>query len=116
MTFTVCVVSLGRMQKSAVLAGRALRTLASMVAPLPSAFSGGIGEGDAALRADVAARLGWMGVRVDEAANRQASAGRMTPIHAPGSTVEVWVVPTDEGRVAAGDAAALLAGAPTARR
>jgi len=94
---------------------RVVREAGAMAACLQGldvlAFSGGIGEGDAALRADVAARLGWLGVRLDEAANRQATAGAMTPIHAAGSTVEVWVVPTDEGRVAAGDAAALLAGA-----
>jgi acetate kinase len=29
-------------------------------------------------------------------------------VHAAGSAVEVWVVPTDEGRVAARDALALL--------
>jgi len=32
------------------------------------------------------------------------------PIHAPESRVEVWVIPTDEGRVAAREAAALLVG------
>ena len=94
---------------------RVVREAGAMAACLQGldvlAFSGGIGEHDAALRADVAARLGWMGVRLDDAANKLATGGTLTPIHAPGSTVEVWVVPTDEGRVAAGDAAALLAGA-----
>jgi acetate kinase len=32
----------------------------------------------------------------------------MVSIHAVGSLVEIWVVPTDEGRVAAREAAALL--------
>ncbi|MES2088911.1 MAG: hypothetical protein V4532_02835 [Pseudomonadota bacterium] len=33
-------------------------------------------------------------------------------IHADDSVVELWVVPTDEGRVAARGAAAVLAGKP----
>ena len=94
---------------------RVVRDTGAMAACLQGldllAFSGGIGENDAALRADVAARLGWLGVRLDEGANQRAASGALTPIHAAGSTVELWVVPTDEGRVAAGDAAALLAAA-----
>ncbi len=94
---------------------RVVREAGAMAACLQGldllAFSGGIGEHDAALRADVAARLGWLGVRLDEAANRAATGGALAPIHAPDSAVELWVVPTDEGRVAAGDAAALLAAA-----
>ena len=94
---------------------RVVREAGAMAACLQGldllAFSGGIGEHDAALRADVAARLGWLGVRLDEAANRQATGGMLVPIHARDSAVELWVVPTDEGRVAAGDAAALLAAA-----
>ncbi len=103
---------------------RVVREAGAMVACLQGldvlAFSGGIGENDVALRADVAARLGWLGVRLDAEANRGAheggiaggpTGGTPVPIHAPGSTVELWVLPTDEGRVAAGDAAALLAAA-----
>jgi acetate kinase len=72
------------------------------------AFSGGIGEHDAQLRADVCERLAWLGVSLDPAAN-QAAVGDLTlPVHAPGSAVEVWVVPTDEGRVAAREAAGLI--------
>jgi len=29
-------------------------------------------------------------------------------VHAEGSAVEIWVIPTDEGRVAAREAAALI--------
>ena len=74
------------------------------------AFSGGIGEHDAALRADACAALGWLGVQMDAAANAAAAGESAVAIHAPGSAVEVWVVPTDEGRVAAREAAALLKG------
>lgn len=75
------------------------------------AFSGGIGEHDAILRAEVADRLAYLGVEIDTALNRQAVGNVVTPIHTANSRVEVWVVPTDEGRVAAADAAHLLAAA-----
>lgn len=73
------------------------------------AFSGGIGEHDATLRADVCAALGWMGVRVDGARNAAATGDAVQRIDSDGSGIEVWVVPTDEGRVAAQAAAALIA-------
>ena len=73
------------------------------------AFSGGIGEHDAVLRGQVCERLAFLGVRIDPAANATASSAVPCPVHAADSMVEVWVVPTDEGRVAAREAAALLA-------
>lgn len=73
------------------------------------AFTGGIGEHDAALRADLCRGLGFLGVRLDAAANEAAVGNEVRAIHARDSAVEVWVVPTDEGRVAAEQAAALLA-------
>ena len=45
--------------------------------------------------------------RIDAAANAAADGSAAVPIHASDSTVEVWVVPTDEGLVAARDALAL---------
>ena len=72
------------------------------------AFSGGIGEHDAIVRAQTAQQLHWLGVRLDEQANTQARGDAVVPIHAPESAVQVWVVPTDEGRVAAQEAADLL--------
>lgn len=73
------------------------------------AFSGGIGENDSLLRADVAQRLAYLGVRVDATLNARPAHGHAAwAIHAPDSAVEVWVVPTDEGRVAAAEAAALV--------
>lgn len=73
------------------------------------AFSGGIGENDAVLRAQVCERLGWMGVQMDAARNAEARSDLgAQPIHTAGSAIEVWVVPTDEGRVAAREAARLI--------
>jgi len=71
-------------------------------------FTGGIGEHDVSLRQRAGDALAWLGVQIDPAANREATGDAIAPIHAPGSKVEVWVVPTDEGRVAAQDAARLI--------
>lgn len=72
------------------------------------AFSGGIGEHDVALRLELGVRLGWLGVVIDPVLNLQATGDQIMAIHAPSSTIEVWVVPTDEGVVAAREAARLL--------
>jgi len=72
-------------------------------------FAGGIGEHDAQLRHDLCSGLAFLGVRIDEAANRAADGSTAQAVHAADSSVEVWVVPTDEGRVAASEALRLLA-------
>jgi acetate kinase len=72
------------------------------------AFAGGIGENDRQLRHDVCEGLGFLGLRLDKQANQSAPNNTITPIHAADSRVEVWVVPTDEGIVAAEEALALL--------
>jgi len=92
---------------------RVIRETGALVACLGGldalAFSGGIGENDAVLRAQVCERLAWLGIRMDGQRNLEASGKEAYAIHAPDSAVEIWVVPTDEGRVAAREAAALLA-------
>ncbi len=92
---------------------RVVRETGSLVACLGGldvlAFSGGIGENDAVLREQVCARLDWLGVRMDGQRNREVDGRGGHAVHAPDSAVEIWVVPTDEGRVAAREAAALLA-------
>lgn len=72
------------------------------------AFTGGIGEHDAVLRQQVCDALAYMGVHIDAACNAQATGDSTVSIHADNSAIEVWVVPTDEGRVAAQDALAFL--------
>ncbi|MBS7348920.1 MAG: acetate/propionate family kinase [Comamonas sp.] len=72
------------------------------------AFSGGIGENDAVLREQVCERLEWTGLRLDRERNRNAGGKAAWAVHAPDSRIEVWVIPTDEGRVAAREAAAIL--------
>ncbi len=77
------------------------------------AFTGGIGEHDAALRADVCSRLQFLGVQIDRERNRAADGSEAVALHAPQSAVEIWIVPTDEGRMAAQAAANLLQAAPS---
>jgi acetate kinase len=72
------------------------------------AFTGGIGEHDALLRAHVCSRLSYLGIHLDASANSQAHGTQVVCIHEPNSAVEVWVVPTDEGKVAAQAAADLV--------
>jgi acetate kinase len=72
------------------------------------AFTGGIGEHDAVLRQQVGEALAYLGVQVDAARNAKATGDQVVSIHADNSTIDVWVVPTDEGRVAAEDARAFL--------
>ncbi len=65
-------------------------------------FTGGIGEHDAIIRHAICARLGWLGVDIAPAA---AAIGRVSTL---GSTVEVWVIPTDEEAVIARQASAFF--------
>jgi acetate kinase len=71
-------------------------------------FSGGIGEHDVLLRAEICAALEWLGVKINPSANQQARGDQAMAIHSEDSAVEIWVIPTDEGRVAARDAAQLI--------
>lgn len=93
---------------------RVIRESGAMIACLQGldvlAFSGGIGEHDKVLRSEVGMALSWLGLQIDEQRNAAATGATTRPIHASESSVEVWVMPTDEGRVAAREAAALLAG------
>ncbi len=73
------------------------------------AFSGGIGEHDVATRQEVCIALRYLGIAIDPALNVQAKGDKPMAIHAADSAVEVWVIPTDEGQVAATEAARLIA-------
>ena len=55
-------------------------------------FTAGIGEHAAAVRAAICRRLAWLGLELDEAANR-GHAARISPA---GSRVSAWVIPTNE--------------------
>ena len=73
-------------------------------------FTAGIGEHDAALRAQALETMGWLGISVDLAANEAHGAGRNGLVSARDSRVRVWVIPTDEESMIARHTAALIAG------
>jgi acetate kinase len=60
------------------------------------AFTGGIGEHSAVVREHVCRPLAWLGVQLDEGANRAAKGEACITV--AGSPVQAWVVPTDEER------------------
>ncbi|MBN9587417.1 MAG: acetate kinase [Alphaproteobacteria bacterium 64-11] len=66
-------------------------------------FTAGIGEHAAEIRARVCRAAGWLGIALDEEANRNGG-----PCIAPGKT-GAWVIPTDEDLMIARHVAALLA-------
>ncbi|KAA5609226.1 acetate/propionate family kinase [Rhodovastum atsumiense] len=87
---------------------RIVREIGSMAAALGGidalVFTGGIGENDAATRAEVARGCAWLGLTLDP--ERNAAGGGC--ISAEGSRVAAWVVATDEERMIARHTAALL--------
>lgn len=71
-------------------------------------FTGGIGEHDADIRDRVCDALSYLGVYIEPSLNINARGDRIAAIHSDDSPIEVWVVPTDEGRVAAEHAMKML--------
>ena len=92
---------------------RVIRETGAMIAAIGGidvlAFTGGIGEHDIHLREDVCRGLSFLGVQLDTEKNRAETGDRLAALHSSDSTVEIYLVPTDEGRVAAQEAAHLLA-------
>jgi acetate kinase len=72
------------------------------------AFSGGIGEHDHLLRESVCSELAWLGIELDSLKNQNASPEKALLISKNSSSIEVWVVPTDEGKIAAKLALAVM--------
>jgi acetate kinase len=70
------------------------------------AFTGGIGENSALIRACVCRDLEWFGISLDPALNAAGPPERR--VSASGSRVELWTVPTNEELVVARQAKALL--------
>jgi acetate kinase len=77
---------------------RQLGTLAAVLEGLDGiVFTAGIGEHSAEIRHRVCVRAAWLGLRLDEAANRSGG----PRISAADSAVSAWVIPTDEERMIA---------------
>ncbi len=84
---------------------RVVRESGAMIACMKGldviAFSGGIGEHDHLLRESVCHELTWLGIELDSSKNQNASPDKAFLISKHSSSVEVWVIPTDEGKIAA---------------
>jgi len=87
---------------------RSAREIASLAGALGGldqlVFTAGIGEHAAPVRARIVAQCEWMGMQLDEKANKCDA----VCVSLPDSRVGVWVIPTDEERVIASDCLALL--------
>jgi len=69
-------------------------------------FTAGIGENDPAIRAAICARLAWLGLELDSAANEKNA----PLISTPQSKIEIRVIPTDEEAMIARHCLELLTG------
>ena len=86
-------------------ASRELGSLAAAIGGLDAlVFTGGIGEHAVEVRASVCNTAGWLGIRMDEAANRASRA----LISATNSPVDVLVIPANEEWKIARHTAAVL--------
>ncbi len=69
-------------------------------------FTGGIGENDAYIRAEIAKGFAFMGAKLDAEANKVRGEERV--ISTPDSKVTMCIIPTDEELMIASDTAALV--------
>jgi acetate kinase len=87
----------------------AVRHAGSMIAAMGGidalVFTGGIGEHDADVRAEIMSGLDWAGLKFDGEANTR----KETLLHGKGSSVAAWIIPADEEETLARDAAELIA-------
>lgn len=72
-------------------------------------FTGGVGENQTGVRANVYRPLAFMGVEIDETLNARTR-GTETVISTPSSKVKVVVIPTDEELMIARDTESIVAG------
>ncbi len=88
---------------------RVVREIGSLTAALGGldalVFTGGIGEHGAQVRDQVCAQLGWLGLQLDADENT----ANAPTISAPGSRIEVCVIPTNEEWIIARHTAELVA-------
>lgn len=69
-------------------------------------FTGGVGENGSVVRKMVCDRLSFMGIELDEEANK--TRGKTIEISKPSSKVKVYIIPTDEELVIAQDVKRLI--------
>jgi acetate kinase len=86
-------------------AGREIGSLAAALGGLDAlVFTAGIGENDAATRAEICAMSRWLGIELDQAANRAGG----PRVSTGAARVSAWVVPTDEESMIAAGTRAIL--------
>jgi acetate kinase len=91
--------------------GRELGALTAALGGLDGlVFTAGIGERSAAIRERVCARAGWLGIELDDAANRSGG----PKISKAASKVGVYAIPTDEEQMIARHTLSVLGRAPIA--
>ncbi len=86
---------------------RARKYIGSYLAAMGGAdaivFAGGIGENSAEIRARICSGLSWAGLTVESDRNLALTGGREGKFSTDASTLEAWVVPTDEELLIARD-------------
>lgn len=91
---------------------RTAKYILSLTAALPEltgiAFTGGVGENGADMRAAIVAALKHIGAKADTAKNAELFRGAEGSFHTADSAVELWVIPTDEEFQIAGESRAVL--------
>ncbi len=86
------------------IAGEIARLTATLGGIQAIVFTAGIGENQPLIREKICDRLGWLGVKLDTAAN-EANAERISALL---SRVSVFIIPTDEEQVIADEAVFVL--------
>ena len=71
-------------------------------------FTAGIGENSPRMRAAVCRQLECLGAEIDETKNAEGAPERS--FHAAGSTIQLWIIPTNEEIIVARDALKLING------
>jgi acetate kinase len=74
-------------------------------------FTGGIGENSPQIRGRICEGLAWAGLQLDQGRNEQM-AGREGQISTDDSTLNAWVIPTDEELLIARDTVRCILGEP----
>jgi acetate kinase len=75
-------------------------------------FTGGIGENSPAIRARICEGVAWAGLELDQGRNEQMMKGREGQISTDGSTLNAFVIPTDEELLIARDTVRCILGEP----
>lgn len=95
-----------------IFAYRVAKYILAYTAALPEvtgvAFTGGVGENGADMRAKIVEKLKHLGAKFDAAKNQELFRGAEGSFHTADSSIELWVIPTDEEHQIASETKAIL--------